>query len=131
MTIKEVAEKFDLSQDTLRFYEKKGLIGPVKKTSGGIRNYDEHDLARIEFVKCMRDAEIPVDVLKKYIDLFESGEHTVPERKILLEEQKRILKEKIDNMQKAYDRLNHKINLYYEGKLDEYMIATKQKEDNL
>ena len=67
ITIKEVSEKFSLSKDTLRFYEKKGLIGPVKKTSGGIRNYDEEDLARIEFIKCMRAAEIPIDALKKYM----------------------------------------------------------------
>lgn len=127
MNIKEVAERFNLSPDTLRFYEKKGLIGPIKKTSGGIRNYDEHDLSRIEFVKCMRDAEIPVDVLKRYIDLFEKGDQTVEERKQLLEEQKIILKEKIDNLTTAYERLNAKINLYYGGKPDEYVVATKAK----
>ena len=64
MTIKEVSKMYNLSPDTLRFYEKKGLIGPVKKTSGGIRDYEEEDLKRIEFIKCMRSAEIPVIVLK-------------------------------------------------------------------
>lgn len=64
MTIGEVASKFSISQDTLRFYEKKGLIGPIKKTSGGIRSYNEEDIRRIEFIKCMRNAEIPIEVLK-------------------------------------------------------------------
>lgn len=125
ITIKEVSEKFDLSQDTLRFYEKKGLIGPIKKTSGGIRNYDEEDLARIEFIKCMRAAELPIDVLKEYIDLFEEGDETLEQRKKLLEEQRIILKDKIDKMQSAYETLNYKIDLYYKGKLDEYLKKSK------
>lgn len=125
ITIKEVSEKFDLSKDTLRFYEKKGLIGPIKKTSGGIRNYDEEDLVRIEFIKCMRAAELPIDVLKEYINLFEEGDKTLAKRKSLLEEQRKILKDKIDKMNLAYERLNYKIDLYYKGKLDEYLKKSK------
>lgn len=127
MTIKEVSEKFNLSQDTLRFYEKKGLIGLVKKTSGGIRNYEENDLKRIEFIKCMRSAEIPVDVLKKYIDLYDIGESTFNERKQLLEEQKNILEEKIKDMQDAYNKLTVKIDLYYSHKLDDFLESTRKK----
>lgn len=121
MTIKEVSEKFNLSKDTLRFYEKKGLIGPVKKTKSGIRNYEEQDLKRIEFIKCMRNAELPIDVLKKYIDLYKSGKETKEERKKLLENQQKILKAKIDKMQKAYKLLTDKIDLYNSGKIDEYL----------
>ena len=126
MTIKEVSKMFDLSQDTLRFYEKKGLIGPIGKTNGGIRNYEEKDLKRIEFIKCMRSADLPIDVLKKYVDLYEQGEQTRQERKELLEEQRIILKNKIDSMQKAYQKLNDKIDLYYSGKLDEFLAKTKK-----
>lgn len=121
MTIKEVSEKFNLSKDTLRFYEKKGLIGPVKKTKSGIRNYEGQDLKRIEFIKCMRNAELPIDVLKKYIDLYKSGKETKEERKKLLENQQKILKAKIDKMQKAYKLLTNKIDLYNSGKIDEYL----------
>ena len=121
MTIKEVSKKFNLSKDTLRFYEKKGLIGPVKKTKSGIRNYEEQDLKRIEFIKCMRNAELPTDVLKKYIDLYKSGKETKEERKKLLENQQKILKAKIDKMQKAYKLLTDKIDLYNSGKIDEYL----------
>lgn len=121
MTIKEVSEKFNLSKDTLRFYEKKGLIGPVKKTKSGIRDYEEQDLKRIEFIKCMRNAELPIDVLKKYIDLYKSGKETKEERKKLLENQQKILKAKIDKMQKAYKLLTNKIDLYNSGKIDEYL----------
>lgn len=126
MTIGEVASMFSLSQDTLRFYEKKGLIGPIKKTSGGIRCYEEEDIRRIEFIKCMRNAEIPIDILKQYLDLFDQGSDTEADRKRLLEEQRDILKSKIVTMQEAYQRLNYKIELYNTGKLDDY-IKVKNK----
>lgn len=66
MTIKEVSSMFNLSNDTLRFYEGKGLIGPILKKNG-IRSYSENDLKRIEFIKCMRSAEVPIDVLKNIL----------------------------------------------------------------
>lgn len=121
MTIKEVSKMYNLSPDTLRFYERKGLIGPVKKTSGGIRDYEEDDLKRIEFIKCMRSAEIPVIVLKEYVDLFSAGDETIKERRKLLEEQKHILEEKIAKMQEAYEKLNKKIDMYYSGELEKYL----------
>ena len=121
MTIKEVSKMYNLSPDTLRFYEKKGLIGPIKKTSGGIRDYEEDDLKRIEFIKCMRSAEIPVIVLKEYVDLFSAGDETIKERRKLLEEQKYILENKIANMQEAYEKLNKKIDMYYSGELEKYL----------
>ena len=121
MTIKEVSKMYNLSPDTLRFYEKKGLIGPVKKTSGGIRDYEEDELKRIEFIKCMRSAEIPVIVLKEYVDLFSAGDETIKERRELLEEQKHILEDKIAKMQEAYEKLNKKIDMYYSGELEKYL----------
>lgn len=126
MTIKEVSEMYGLTPDTLRFYEKKGLIGPISKTVSGIRNYEEKDLVRIEFIKCMRAAEIPIDVLKKYVDLYEMGDDTFEQRKELLSRQREILKKKIDDMQTAYEKLNKKIDLFYSGKLDEYMESIKK-----
>ena len=121
MRISEVSKKYGLTQETLRYYEKEGLIGPVKKDKSGIRDYDENDLKRIEFVKCMRNAELSIDVLKKYIDLYEKGEDTKEERKRLLIEQKKLLDKKIKTMKKASMRLEYKIRLYCEGRLDEYL----------
>ena len=126
MTIKEVAEKFGLTNDTLRYYEKVGLIGPVKKNKSGIRDYSEGDLNRIEFIKCMRSAGLSIEVLKKYVDLFDEGADTTLERRRLLEEQRDILKEKIDKMNEAYNRLNYNIKMYNENKLDTLLKGGKQ-----
>lgn len=120
MTIKEVAEKFNMTNDTLRYYEKVGLIGPIKKNSSGIRDYSEEYLRRIEFIKCMRSAGISIEVLKKYVDLYDEGESTKLARQHLLEEQEK-LEEKIKTMTEALDKLKYKIELYKTDKLDEYL----------
>lgn len=112
MQIAEVSQKYGLTKDTLRYYEKEGLIGPIKKGENGIRNYKENDLKRIEFVKCMRSAGVEVSFLKKYMELYDKGEGTVQQRRNILLEQRKILKQKIDSMQKAYQKLNYKIDLY-------------------
>ncbi len=125
MTINEVSKKVNITQDTLRFYEKVGLIGPIERSKSGFRNYNEEDLKRIEFVKCMRNAELSIEVLRKYMELYDEGDETKEERKKLLIEQKEILDKKIKDMQEASKRLDYKINLYYEGKLDEYLAKTK------
>lgn len=119
MTIAEVSKKLNITQDTLRFYEKKGLIGPIERENSGYRNYKETDLRKIEFIKCMRKAELPIEVLKKYMELYDKGESTKEERKQLLIEQKEILDNKIKTMQEASKKLQYKINLYNEGKLEE------------
>ena len=122
MQISEVAQKFGLTTDTLRYYEREGLIGPIKKGKNGIRNYDEDDIKRIQFVKCMRSAGIEISFLKKYLDLFDEGDKTVKERREILVEQRNILKEKLDAMQEAYDKLTMKIELYDKNILDKNLI---------
>jgi len=129
MTISEVATSVGLSQDTLRFYEKEKLVGPIAKTTGGIRNYSEDDLKRIKFIKCMRSAELPIDVLREYIELYDKGDSTKNKRKELLIKQKEIMKEKLDNMQKAYELLSYKIDYFYSGREKEYYEKIKDKDD--
>jgi DNA-binding transcriptional MerR regulator len=112
MNIAEVAVKFNLTQDTLRYYEKVGLIPKVKRTSGGIRNYTEYDCRWIDFIKCMRNAGVQVDALVEYVKLFEQGNSTAEMRKhILLRERDRIAAQ-VAEMQRTLDRLNVKIERY-------------------
>ena len=117
MTIKEVSEKFSISQDTLRYYEKVGIIKPVTRKNG-IRQYEEKELANIEFVVCMRNAGLPIEVLSEYIKLFDKGDETAAERRQLLINQREILKQKIEEMTVALERLNYKIDVYYNEMLE-------------
>ncbi len=81
MTIKEVSKQFNISSDTLRYYEKIGLIPPVKRNKGGIRNYEETDIKWIEFIKCMRSAGLTIEVLIEYVELCMQGNKTIEARK--------------------------------------------------
>lgn len=112
MTIAEVSRKYELSADTLRYYERIGLIPTVGRTESGIRNYTDADCQWIELAKCMRSAGVQIDALVRYVALFQQGEDTFEERKQILIDQRERLKEHIADMQAALDRLNHKIARY-------------------
>lgn len=112
MTIKEVSKKYGISQDTLRYYEKVGIIRPVTRKNG-IRQYGEQELANIEFVICMRSAGVSVETLIQYIQLFEQGEGTETMRRQLLIDEREKLKNKIADMNAALEKLNYKIDVYY------------------
>ena len=112
MMIAEVSNKFDLSQDTLRYYERIGLIPGVNRNKSGIRDYTEEDCRWIEFIKCMRNAGLPIEVLIEYVGLFQQGDATIEARKELLTEQRNQLIARIEDMQKTLERLNYKIERY-------------------
>lgn len=112
MTIAEVSKIYGLTADTLRYYERIGLIPPVPRTASGIRNYGDIDCGWIEFIKCMRGAGLPVEVLIEYVTMFRLGNNTIGARKELLIEQRQQLADKIVAMQAVLDRLDHKIDGY-------------------
>ena len=112
MTIAETAKKYDISADTLRYYERIGLIPPVPRTRSGIRDYDESSCGWVEFTKCMRGAGLQIEALIEYMDLFEQGEQTAAARKAILEEQRGLVEKRIADMQAGLDRLNAKIENY-------------------
>lgn len=112
MMIAEVCEKFDLSQDTLRYYERIGLLPHVNRSKSGIRNYTEEDCRWVEFIKCMRSAGLPIEVLIEYVALFQQGDETTEARKELLIEQRRQLLIRIEDMKQTLERLDRKITRY-------------------
>lgn len=115
MTIKEVSEKYDISQDTLRYYERMGMIPKVNRTAGGIRDYQESDLGWVELAICMRGAGLPVEVMIEYVKLFQEGDSTIPARLELLTEQRESLLEQCKQLDSTLKRLNYKISKYEEA----------------
>lgn len=112
MTIKEVSKKYGITPDTLRYYERVGMIPPVHRTEGGIRNYTESDLGWVELALCMRNAGLPVEVMVDYLKLYREGDSTLKARLQLLTEQKEVLIEQRKNIDATIDRLNYKISKY-------------------
>ena len=112
MTIKEVSEKFGISQDTLRYYERVGMIPHVTRTAGGIRNYQESDLGWVEMALCMRSAGLPIEAMIEYVRLFQEGDETIPARLQLLLDQREALIEQQAQIDSTLNRLNYKISRY-------------------
>ena len=112
MTIKEVSEQYGISQDTLRYYERVGMIPPVTRTEGGIRNYTEEDLRWVSLAKCMRSAGLPVEAMIEYVRLYKEGDSTIPARLQLLIDQRQVLLEQRKQIDETLNRLNYKISRY-------------------
>ena len=111
MTIAEVSKKYDMTADTLRYYERIGLIPPVPRTKGGIRDYDEESCRWIELMKCMRSAGVQIEALIEYAALCRQ-EGTEERRKEILIGQREQLLKRMEEMQSSLDRLTYKIENY-------------------
>ena len=109
MTIKEVAEKYDISADTLRYYERVGMIPKVTRRPNGIRDYQESDLGWVELAICMRSAGLPIEVMIEYVKLYKEGDNTI------LQEQMNVLKEQKAQIESTVERLAYKISKYEEA----------------
>lgn len=112
MTIKEVSQTYHISQDTLRYYERVGMIPSVTRTSGGIRDYQEDDLQWVELALCMRSAGLPVEAMIEYVKLYQEGDSTIPARLQLLIDQREALIEQQKQIEATLNRLNYKIARY-------------------
>ena len=128
MKIAEVSAQYGLSSDTLRYYERVGLIPTVNRNESGVRDYNEIDLRRVEFIKCMRSAGLPIEVLIDYVALVQQGDKTIAARKEMLVEQRDLLVARMNEMQKTLDILNRKIEVYENAVLtkEKHMIPTEE-----
>lgn len=115
MTIKDVAEKYDITPDTLRYYERIKMIPEVTRTAGGIRDYQESDLQWVELALCMRSAGLPIETMIEYLQLYQKGDETIPARLELLNNQMEVLKEQRDKIEATMKKLSYKISRYEEA----------------
>ena len=114
MTIAEVSRAYDISADTLRYYERVGLLPSIGRTFGGIRNYSEEDCRWVEYIKCMKSARVSVETLVEYVALFYQENETIQARKNLLLKQRAQIAARIDGLQAVLARLDWKLDGYEE-----------------
>lgn len=113
LKIKEVTKLTGLSIDTIRYYERIGIVMPINRNANGIRDFTQRNVMQLLFAKRMRDAGLSIEALKDYIDLLiEDDDQTIPARKALLNEQADKLASKINHLQETLDYLRQKIDRY-------------------
>ncbi|MBP5362605.1 MAG: MerR family transcriptional regulator [Ruminococcus sp.] len=112
MTIKEVCQKYNVTPDTLRYYERIGVIPEVHRTPGGIRDYNEEDIKWVETATCFRSAGMPIELLIEYVKLFKEGNNTISARCELLKEARERILEERRKYDEALEKMNYKIRVY-------------------
>ncbi len=113
MTIGEVSEKFQMTADTLRYYERIGLIPPVPRKKNGIRDFDEQACKWVGFVKCMRASGVQIEALIEYVSLLQKGTGIERRKQILIEQRAR-LQNQAETLRTTIERLDYKIDHYEE-----------------
>lgn len=112
MTILEIAAKTNMSTDTLRYYERIGLLPPVPRNAAGIRNYDEYFVNFINFIKKLKASGMSLEHIIDYIRLAEMGDATIQERKKLLAEAREMLLDKINSLQLVAELADYQLRNY-------------------
>ena len=102
MNIKKVSEQLGISSDTIRYYERIGLVPPINRDKNGVRNFTDIDIQRLDFIKCMRHAGLSIESLHEYMHLYSlNDDRTIPARKKILEEEAEKLDERIASLQET------------------------------
>lgn len=113
MTIKEVANLTGLSIDSLRYYERIGLIPPIPRNKAGIRDYNEHSIHWIQFILKFKEAGASLETIIEYIKLLNSENDTKEARREILFEIKDELDKKIEKLKKCSELIEYKIENYH------------------
>ena len=112
MTIAQVSKRCGVSADTLRYYERMGLLPSIARTPGGIRDYSEDDCSWVDYIKCMRTAGVSVETLAEYVALYRQGDETIVARKQLLLRQRDEIAARIEALTDTLHRLDRKLEDY-------------------
>lgn len=127
MNIKKVSEQTGVSADTIRYYERIGLLPRVRRNKSGIRDFSEQDIATLEFIRCFRRAGMSVESLIEYMNLVEQGEGTEEARMHLLQEQRDKLDARIEELLATRKRMDYKIKNYQNILLEKENVLFDEK----
>lgn len=111
-TMKQTCEQTGMTYEALKFYCNQGLIPNVKRDKNNYRIFDERDIEWIKGLTCLKRCGMSIEDMKTYLSLCLQGQSTIPERKVILEKQRKLLSEKISDLQKDIDYIDWKQNYY-------------------
>ncbi|MBW8806738.1 MAG: MerR family transcriptional regulator [Catenulispora sp. 13_1_20CM_3_70_7] len=113
----QTVEMSGFSLDTLRYYEKIGLIEPVRRAAGGHRRYSDDDLGWLDMLRCLRGTGMPIARMQSFAELARAGDETVAQRLALLEEHDAAVEAEMERLIEQRDKIREKI-VYYRSYLD-------------
>ncbi|WP_028648205.1 MerR family transcriptional regulator [Nocardiopsis sp. CNT312] len=108
----EVAERFGLTLDTLRYYEREGLLRQVDRAPSGHRRYRADDVHLLGLIRCLRDTDMPIARLREFAELVRSGDHTITQRVQVLQTHLDLLERRIAELHDRQAVIQTKIDHY-------------------
>ena len=111
-SMKETCEQVGMSYETLKFYCNEGLIPNVKRDKNNYRIFDDNNINWIKSLSCLKRCGMSLDEMKKYLNLCLQGKSSIPERKIMLDEKKKVLEAKIKEIEDSMAFIDWKQNFY-------------------
>lgn len=114
-TIKQAAEKMNLTAYTLRYYDREGLLPFVERDNVGNRLFTENDMEWLGVVCCLKNTGMPIKQIKKFIQWSLYGDKTLETRRQMLIEHRKKVLEQINELNHNFEKINHKINCYNES----------------
>lgn len=111
-TMKQTCQQVGMTYETLKFYCNKGLVPNVKRDENNYRLFDDNDIKWIKNLTCLKKCGMSIDDMKTYLDLCLSGDSTIPERKVMLDKQRKYLIDKITELNEHVDYIDWKQNFY-------------------
>ncbi|HEX4787375.1 MAG TPA: MerR family transcriptional regulator [Actinospica sp.] len=120
----QTVELTGFSLDTLRYYERIGLIEPVHRAAGGHRRYTHDDVEWLDILRCLRATGMPIARMKEFADQVRAGEHTFADRLALLEEHDRTVSAQMALLQQQRDKVRAKIAYYRDAVAEQAALGS-------
>ena len=130
-TIKDVSEHLGIPTSTIRYYEKKGLLPNIRRTKGGIRQFDEETIECLKLIECLKKTGLSLTKIREFMDMSTQGDATIPQRLALFQRQRDAIREEIRQLEEILHLVDYKC-WYYETAKDEgtlQLLAQRSDED--
>lgn len=125
LTPAEMSARTGVAIDTLRYYEREGLLQNVARAASGHRRYSNDDLLWVEVLRCLRATGMTIEQLREYCELGEQGDHTKPERRQILLDHRAAIEAQIQERRDALRLIDHKLEHYDAGTITDAIIADR------
>jgi len=119
LTPAQMSERTDVSIDTLRYYEREGLLRNISRATSGHRRYSEDDVLWVQVLRCLRDTGMSIQDLRHYCDLGELGTETEPERYRLLSSHRELVHRQMSELETSLQLIEHKMAMYPQHNTEE------------
>lgn len=111
-SMKEACQLCNMTYDTLKFYCNKGLVPNVKRDKNNYRIFDDNNISWLKSLSCLKKCGMSIEEIKEYLEYCLKGQTTIPERKSILDDKRRVLVEQMKVIQESIDYIDYKQQFY-------------------